>query len=106
MAYTIEGQGKMTKFLFAAAAFALAQPAHAQASDATSVTNPESDVGFTDRGNCEAALAGMAKAANTGPHLSGSIHNRALGAISRCTKVDGEYLIVVYPAGSNPSPDA
>jgi len=96
----------MTKLLFAAAAFALAHPALAQGTNATSLTNPESEGGFADLRDCEAALMGLATPVDTGATPSGSIHNRAFGNISRCTKVDDEYLIVVYPVGLSPSPDA
>jgi len=113
-AYAIEGKGKMTKLLLAAAAFVLAHPALAQGNGAISATSAETADGFADFRECQAALNRSADAAATGAAAipggsataSGSIVNRALGNISRCTKVDGEYLIVVYPAGSRTGPDA
>ncbi len=97
----------MTKFLVAAIAILLAQPALAQGSGAISTSNAESADGFADSRECEAVLMGSAKLdaggasdRDGGAKLAGSIINRAGGYISRCEKVGGEYLIVVYPAGS------
>jgi uncharacterized protein YdeI (BOF family) len=97
----------MTKFLVAATAVLLAHPALAQGGGAISMSNAESADGFADSRECEAVLmasvksnAGSASGRDTSANLSGSIINRAGGHISRCEKVGGEYLIVVYPAGS------
>ncbi len=96
----------MTKFLVAATAVLLAHPALAQGNGAISMSNAESADGFADSRECEAVLMGSAKldAGASGrdgiAKPAGSIVNRAGGHISRCEKVGGEYLIVVYPAGS------
>jgi len=96
----------MSKFLIAVAALALAQPAFAQGDRAISLTNAETAAGFASFRECEAVLTGSAQAASAGSAsgsvgdaiASGSIVNRAGGHVSRCEQVEGEYLIVVYPA--------
>jgi|GEM_PF-3730515 len=91
----------MTKFLVAAAALMVAQPSLAYPGVAISLTNSESSSGFADLRECEAALRRPATAADQASPGSGSIFNRARGHISNCEEVDGEYLIVVRPAGSS-----
>jgi len=103
----------MRKFLVAATAVLLAHPALAQGNGAISMNNAESADGFADSRACEAVLMGSAKldagsasGRDGGAKPAGSIINRAGGHISRCEKVGGEYLIVVYPAGSRPDQGA
>ena len=102
----------MTKYLIAAAAAVLAHPALAQRSGAISVINAESADGFADFRECEAVLKGRAKAAAAADRAgrsatpAGSVINRARGHISRCAKLDGEILIIVYPAVGQSSPGA
>lgn len=65
-------------------------------------TSADKASGFRSMAECDAALGlpvrqrGKADVANGG--VRGSMFNRAKGNISRCELVDGEPMIVVYPA--------
>lgn len=62
-------------------------------------TNPEMASGFKDLAECQKSIGvspGVAKATDAG--RQGTAFNRAHGNTSRCEIINGEALVVVYPA--------
>lgn len=96
----------MKKLLFAAAAAALSFPALAQ-TGGTVLTNPEFGNGFSNRGQCQSALAHVRNEQRRNPatrgagyrELSGSDFQAASLRTTRCEERNGRYVVVFYPNG-------
>ncbi|HET9811481.1 MAG TPA: hypothetical protein VFP53_07270 [Sphingomicrobium sp.] len=98
----------MNRLLMAAAGAALvASPAIAQMDGGIVLTNPEFANGFSNRGQCVAALAHVrnsqrADATTRGTDyvdLSASEYNRASLTTTRCENIDGTFHVVFYVNG-------
>ena len=97
----------MRKTMFALAAGLLGSAAVAQGTGGTVLTNPGFAGGFSNRGQCTAALAKVrnsqrANADTRGAgyqELSGSEFNRASLTTTRCEEIDGRYQVVFYSGG-------
>ena len=97
----------MRHFASALALIALPISANAAASPPVAATSAERASGFRDLADCQGTLdgapgSGQADADKT-TRAAGTLFNRAHGNISRCEMVEGEALIVVYPAGTRPA---
>ncbi len=97
----------MKTMILAVLATTIALPAAAQSSGGTVLTNPEFAGGFKNRGQCEAALAGVRNSQRANPDtrgegyqdLDGSDFNKASRTTTRCEMVDGKYQVVFYSGG-------
>jgi NAD/NADP transhydrogenase alpha subunit len=96
----------MKKLVFVAAVAALSVPAFAQ-SGGTVLTNPEFGNGFSNRGQCQSALAHVRNEQRRNPstrgagyqQLSESDFQRESLRTTRCEERNGRYVVVFYPNG-------
>ena len=97
----------MKAFLTAATALSLAVPAFAQGAGGVILTNPEFEGGFTNRGQCESALAKVRndqrknadKRGEAYRDLSESDFQKASLRTTRCEEINGKYRVVFYVNG-------
>ena len=97
----------MKAFLTAATALSLAVPAFAQGAGGVILTNPEFEGGFTNRGQCESALAKVRNDQRKNPatrgeayrNLSASDFQKASLRTTRCEEINGKYRVVFYVNG-------
>lgn len=97
----------MKRILIAATAAALAIPAFAQGVGGVILANTEFEGGFSNNGQCTAALAKVrnmqrADASLRGEayrNLSASAFQKASLRTTRCERIDGKYRVVFYVDG-------
>lgn len=97
----------MKRILIAATAAALAIPAFAQGAGGVILANTEFEGGFSNNGQCTAALAKVrnmqrADASLRGEayrNLSASAFQKASLRTTRCERIDGKYRVVFYVDG-------
>ena len=92
----------MSNLFVAFALVSLAVPATAAGPVIFQATNADRVTGFRTMADCEVALGRPvpthARASADRSALRGTAFNRRAGNLSRCEMVNGEPLIVVYPA--------
>ena len=96
----------MKKIVFFAAMAALSAPAFAQ-SGGTVLTNPEFANGFSNRGQCQAALSQVRNDQRKNPatrgagfrELSESDFQRESLRTTRCEERNGKFVVVFNPNG-------
>ena len=97
----------MKRILMAATAAALAIPAFAQGAGGVILTNTEFEGGFSNNGQCTAALAKVRNKQRADASLRGEAY-RELSAsafqkeslrTTRCERIDGKYRVVFYVDG-------
>ena len=97
----------MKTFVMGAVALALAAPAAAQGAGGVILTNAEFNGGFSNNGQCTAALAKVrnhqrlhADARGAAyRNLSASAFQKASLRTTRCEKIDGRHRVVFYVDG-------
>lgn len=97
----------MKPILAAAAALGIAAPALAQGAGGVILTNTEFEGGFTNNGQCTAALAKVRNMQRADASLRGAAY-RDLSAsafqkeslrTTHCERIDGKYRVVFYVNG-------
>lgn len=97
----------MNKYVIAAVATAFAAPALAQSAGGVVLTNPEFADGFSNRGQCQAALSHVRNDQRKDPStrgagytdLSSSDFQQESLRTTRCELIDGRYQVVFYVDG-------
>lgn len=97
----------MKIILAATAALGLAAPALAQGAGGVILTNTEFEGGFSNRGQCTAALAKVRNQQRLDASLRGeayrdlsaSAFQKASLRTTRCEQIDGRYRVVFYVDG-------
>jgi hypothetical protein len=97
----------MRKIIALGAVMALSVPAFAQMDGGVILTNPEFANGFSNRGQCESALAHVRNDQRRNPDTRGSGYEdlstsdfqRESRTTTRCEQIDGDYQVVFYVDG-------